>query len=253
MEQIDFFPRLSPFVAKSLWEDIVELDSQGEEPKYHLTHPAAHYTATGGQRVSRTHLKKIREGIVSIAERSGFPERKADATRFDMECARYLVDDAGIPFPEACRRDVWPFFTLVLLPDVTKWRFPVTTRERWLRGIRNTFGMLWRRGYLLGKDLPETGSGWEYLNRLTQDALVAIVERSSFTANPVMARAIAKVWIEHADELGQHAMESLNRGAIVNMVAYRGVVDMDSLEFGSIVEWARRSFREAAQSEHATR
>ena len=163
-----------------------------------------------------------------------------------MECARYLVEDAGIPFAEACRQDVWPFFTLVLLPDVTKWRFPVSTKERWVRGIRNAFGVLWRRGYLLGKELPETGPGWEYLERLTQDAMVAIVERSSFAANPVMARVIARVWVEYADNFGQQAMEDLNRAAIVNMVAYRSVVDMDALDSDSILEWARYCYRKAA-------
>lgn len=246
MEGIELFPQLSPFVAKSLWEDLLELDERGMDPGHSLAHSAAHYTATGGQRVSRPHLHRIRRDIISIAERSGFPERRADGTRFDMECARYLVEDAGIPFPEACRRDVWPFFTLVLLPDVTKWRFPVRTRERWLRGIRNAFGILWRRGYLIGRDIPETGPCWEYLGRLTQDAMVAIVERSRFAANPVMARAIARVWVEYADNIGQQAMEDLNRTAIVNMVAYRSVVDMDALDFDSILKWARHCFRKAS-------
>lgn len=244
---LECFPRLSPFVAKSIWKDLISMEEEGQALDFSFEHIGSHYTATGGRPVDLQRLQELRGDIVKIASASGFPSFNANRTRFDLECSRFLTEQAEIPFPEASRRDMWPFFTLVLLPDVAQWRFPLKTEERWFHGIRNTFGILWRRGYLIGAEIKGIDAGWRYLERLTQDAMVALFERSSFAANPLMARAVASVWVEFCDELGQSEMQAITRQAMKNLVAYRRVYDLDSLGFDEMRVWAATAFKKSAQ------
>ncbi|WP_038080580.1 hypothetical protein [Thioalkalivibrio sp. ARh3] len=227
---VELFPRLDGFAADALWNEVARLCGPVEFED--VRHPSATFTATGGTRCNFDKLRRIRNDLVQLAREHGFPDTRGDeeVRQFDFRAARYLAEDAGIPACEACRKGVWAYFTLVLMPDLTDWRFPGRKRERWAGGIRNTFGVLWRRGYLIGADHNDgRGPGWNSLEPLTQDALVQIIERPDLSASPRTARTIASVWKRIRQENPGVPMEALTRDAIRNLTAYRVTQDIDGL------------------------
>ena len=248
--EIDLFPRLPVFAAEQLWEKIRESSYESHAlPKFEgVLHAAVTWTATGGSRVDASRLEEIRSRILELARESGFPSPSGDRqkTRFDGQCSRYLIEDAGIPFPEACRRDLWSYFCIILMPDVTAWRFSTTARERWLGGPRNTFEILWRRGYLIGQTRDGLPSGWQYVERLTQDAFVQILDRTGLSAEPRVCRVLAEVWVSLSDELGQKGMEATTRDALKSLLAYRRACNFDVLDRDDLRKLISREFRLAA-------
>ncbi|WP_018144856.1 hypothetical protein [Thioalkalivibrio sp. AKL6] len=248
---IELFPRLDTFSAREIWEDYSsDLD---RIPEWDIHHPAVTYTQTGGSKVTDGRLRGIRSRLVEIAGECGFPERapREATTRFDLLAARYLSEESGIPVCEAMRQDIWAYFSLILAPDITDWRFDGRPRERWTSGIRNTFGILWRRGYLIGVDHQDgRGGGWKTLEALTQDALVQIMERTSLTSDPKTARIIAETWCHTSELRSREApMEAVMRSASRNLRAYRVTQDLDALPEKSLRDRVSAAFR-AALKEH---
>ncbi|MDQ2068646.1 hypothetical protein [Natronospira bacteriovora] len=248
---IELFPRLTGFAAQQLWEQLQEYGNEGQRlPEYEgAHHEAVTWTATGGRRVETARLEGIRQQILDLASQNGFPGPAGDRqkTRFDAACARYLAEEARIPFPEACRREIWSYFCIILLPDVTAWRFSLGARERWVGGMRNTFETLWRRGYLIGLPHGDGPPGWEYVDRLTQDAFVQILDRTGLSAEPQVARLLAETWVELADEFGQGRMEEITREALKSLLAYRRVVNFDVLPARELEQTFKEVFLVAAR------
>ncbi|WP_018950957.1 hypothetical protein [Thioalkalivibrio sp. AKL12] len=244
---IELFPRLDTFSARELWEEYHSAPNCTLE--WGLHHPAVTYTQTGGSKVIESRLRGIRARLVEIARECRFPERASrEATRrFDFLAARFLSGEAQIPVCEAMRQDMWAYFSLILAPDISDWRFEGRPRERWTAGIRNTFGILWRRGYLIGVDHKDgLGSGWETLEALTQDALVQIVERTSLTADPRTARVIAESWARTSElRTRQAPMEAVMRSAIRNLRAYRVTQELDALSENTLRERVFAAFQSA--------
>ncbi|PYI65317.1 hypothetical protein CVV68_18605 [Arthrobacter livingstonensis] len=86
--------------------------------------------------------------------------------------------------------NVWHFFNLRLLADITLWRFGYfdTEKNRWSINEerlymlnRNMFGRIWWRGYILGPELA---------SQLSEDETVQILERPSLYAYPSFAKAV---------------------------------------------------------------
>lgn len=244
---IELFPRLDTFSAREIWEEYHS--DPDRTPEWATQHPAMTYTQTGGSKVEDKRLKGIRSRLVEIATECGFPEEapRDATTRFDLLAARYLSEEAAIPVCEAMRQDMWAFFSLVLAPDITDWRFEGRPRERWTAGIRNTFGILWRRGYLIGADHQDgRGSGWETLRALTQDALVQIMERTSLTSHPRTARIIAETWLHTNGQRSPAApMEAVMRSASRNLRAYRVTQELDALPDKTLRDRVSAAFRAA--------
>ncbi|WP_081620997.1 hypothetical protein [Thioalkalivibrio sp. ALMg3] len=243
---VELFPRLDSFSANALWAEFASDEASIEFED--VRHPAVTFTATGGSRVDFEKLMAIRSDLLSIARDCGFPgERCGEMTRqFDFRVSRYLVESSGVPPCEAYRQGVWAYFTLVLLPDVTDWRYPGRKRERWTGGVRNTFGVLWRRGFLIGADHGDgRGSDWGSLEPLTQDALVQIVERPLLSASPRTARMIAAIWKKASEENRGGAMEAVTREAARNLIAYRVTQDLDGLSDQELSHRVGAVFRKA--------
>ena len=164
-----------------------------------------------------TQLSALRTRILEIARRNGFGSTggRGGFARFDAEMAGTLNEDPLFTSGEALRDDVWAFVALSLAPDIVHWRFG-SARERYLGGIRNTFQRLWMRGRALdrGAGHPQR---WYLLEELTEDALVQITERPSLGGDPVLAKAIAEIWIRASRHHGKGAMEPIMRRAALQI------------------------------------
>lgn len=175
------------------------------------------FAPTGGATMTAARLRELRDGLVEVATRHGFPEtstREASAS-FDAALAGWMGSVEELKSGESLRDDVWAFFGVVLAPDVVGWRFG-EARERYLGGVRNTFQRVWMRAIVLdrGSSHPER---WGLLEQLTEDAMVQITERPSIGADPTLARELGEAWVRAAARLGRGKMENIMRLATLRL------------------------------------
>lgn len=172
--------------------------------------------------VDQPTLRRLRDGVVAIATRHGFPsdlKSQNSTAEFDREVAAYLVENMNILPVEAAIEEVWNFFTLVLLPDVGIWRYPYKPGDyeyaRLIGKPRNVFRKLWWRAYVLGPELSNT---------LGEDETVNIMERPSVGGNVALARAIVRSHSRIRSEFeGRFASSEFLRTAMVRIRAINAV------------------------------
>jgi hypothetical protein len=160
-----------------------------------LEHRATTLYSTRTAEVTKERLEELQISIRSVAAECGYPRPAAKgspATRdFDQRTCGLLFDRMGIVVADAANDGVWSFLSLVLVPDVSFWRFPNRREredyERLLGRPRNVLRRLWWRAYNVGADLGA---------RLLEDEAVAILERSAIGGNPTVARTIARIHLE---------------------------------------------------------
>lgn len=240
------FPRIKKADAEKIWVEIRDKSISQLKEISGFTHDFALFSETGGAKVNTDVLKRIRDSVFELATENGYPgedsrKRLAD---FDAKCAAYLAKNLDMPVGEALRNETWMFFTLVLLPHVCRWRFPLKKRNedeiddrknRFFGGVRNTFQRLWRRGFLITAD-GGNDSDLELLRVLTEDAQVAIFERPGISSSPKVARALALGWKNQSEKIGREKMEPVHREALKTIRAWAPVVSFECLPETSLKE-----------------
>ncbi|MFE9171563.1 DUF6339 family protein [Streptomyces kebangsaanensis] len=191
------YPRLLSEQASPLFADYQYLTIEALSHRVDVTHESAVYVATGGDRVSRTQLNELREGVLELAKQAGFPN-DSDRTRnadFDLRSAALLHSEMGMVPAEAASRDVWAFLALVLLPDVAFWRYPRPPKDRVLGTdlTRHVFGRLWWRAQLVySPGDPEPYAALEILGEAAFDQIYA--RRAALGGSPHLVRSILRMW-----------------------------------------------------------
>lgn len=224
------YPRLDTLTAQQLHKkmdgkSITELAQMSS-----LEHRNAIYTQTGGVNIDTAFLKMIADEIRSIAKECGYPDSKDQKlqAKFDVRVGTWLYNNMNITHGEVIRKDVWSFISLVMLPDVGKWRYPGFVKERLLGGVRNVFQRLWFRAYMFDLGGKEE-TRWKLLEVLTEDAMVAIIERPSISANRILAKNIGLSWIRTSNQIGREKMESVNRTAMKYLRQTIPLICLDAL------------------------
>ncbi|MGW2637321.1 DUF6339 family protein [Streptomyces sp. NPDC001348] len=205
------YPRLLAEQARPLFEEYRHLTPGGLSRRVALTHDAAVYVATGGDRVPSSQLRELREGVLELAKQAGFPDN-SDRVRnaeFDLRLAALLHTEMGMVPAEAASRDVWAFLALVVLPDVAYWRYPQPPKDRVLGTdlTRHVFGRLWWRAQLVRA--PEESEPYRALDILGEAAFDQIyARRTALGGSPHLVRAILRVW-KDLDLAGLNERETL--------------------------------------------
>ncbi|RYD86020.1 MAG: hypothetical protein EOP84_00400 [Verrucomicrobiaceae bacterium] len=189
---------------------------------------ATWYASTGGARVPLATLVNLRNDIVKLAEKHGFPSlEKRRTSEFDTDCAILLTSTTAVPIVqgEGLRSDVWAWLTCALVPHVALWRFPQCKPERLDGGVRNTLQRLWIRGTLVdrGNDHPRR---WELLSALTEDAFVQLVERPSVARDRKLVIAIAEAWLRRSQARGVSNLEQRMRDVMKSVTAHNEVMSL---------------------------
>jgi hypothetical protein len=236
------FPRLMPSDAISLWEDLRE--KSVEELRYASSnsHPGQYYAAVGGARVEPSYLTRLAASLRGIAEDAGYPDRKTSLLReFDINATKFLAEEMTISDGEALRKETWSFISLVLLPDIVKWRFPDFHVSRCTGGRRDCFHRLWLRSkaFDLG---PGLRNRWVLLQHLTEDFFVSVMERPSLAGNPILCRVIGLTWVTTATKIGRGSMEDVNRRAIKRIRATATLLHLDSIEYANLKNMVAECF-----------
>jgi hypothetical protein len=158
-----------------------------------LAHEKAVFGTTGGSRVSAPELKQLQEQIREVAEDSGYPEPgRPSRGNFDCQCALILHKYMDICPNEASQNGVWQFLSLVVVPDVVRWRFfqeseRGTNPDRFLGGPRNVLRRLWWRAYLLGEGSESAG---KLMKTLGEDEITQVFDRSSLAGNAALTQSL---------------------------------------------------------------
>ena len=186
MSGTNLYPRLPAGVALALIQEYLSLSLEELRQRSSLEHAAATFNPVGGRRVSQERLSTLRQGMRDAAGILGFPNPLGRRTgEFDRLYTELLYRGMGIVPADAGHEGVWSFISLVLVPELSVWRYPNRNEER-LRGLpRNTFRRLWWRAHTLG----HTSDSATF--RLSEDQLVQIEERPTIGGDPRVSRALA--------------------------------------------------------------
>lgn len=201
------YPQLSSSIeVLRLAQELASLSIDKCRNRRATTHREAVYLATGGAtKVGESHLLEIADGLTEIAERHGYPEERGRKTDADSDWAEFLHEHLGINPYHAAHEGMWHFITVVLVPDLVRWRWGASEREaqvsdRWITvryRQRNTFGRLWWRSEILRvNDSPES---YRLIHELGEDELVQIMERPSLSGNRRLSRITAQLLIKTAE------------------------------------------------------
>ena len=230
------YPRLPQITASTLAGDFASRSVQELKEASSVKHPAAIYAPTGGNRVSESLLLEIQDAIRECAFKSGFPRAPVDSSRrgFDSESGRILHEMMQIAPSEASHQGPWAFMACILLPDIVRWRFPgaekITSKERFLggsRGLRNTFGRVWWRAYILGQ--PDSNLPYEFLSLLGEDEMVQIMERPGLAGSPLLARQVCRSFLDAAGQNAGITRSELLRDSMKHLRRLLPLVSFDAL------------------------
>ena len=235
------------YTSKSL-EELRELRA--------FRHPSAVFAATGGVRVPVPHLEEVRERIMKAAEDAGYPSggRRRDHTEFDREVAVVLHERCGLVAAEAAVRPIWAFLALVVLPDVSYWRYPNPPEDRLLAKdiTRHVWGRLWWRAHLLA--LPEEHADryrlLDVFGEADFDQLYA--RRSLLGGSRKLMRSVAETW--PTIDRGGLPSRLVLRDLLKRLLRVAAVVEfdaLDDLELHDQIRWeARNSVLELRRAGH---
>lgn len=223
--EIFYFPLLDHGDA------LIEVKTMCEKPLRNLrgrySHTKSYFNPLSTKNVQTTQLEEIREGVLEIAYQFGFPRplTRSERSNFDNYIGNYLLGAMPIHPTEAADPEMWNFFTLVILPDVAKWRWPNDSDlkyPRWLGTHRNAFRKTWWRAKTLGPELNL---------RLQEDEGVGIMERPTFGGNPELAQLIAKVHLDNLENYKAHSLSRMQglRRAMVHLSRWAVLIDFDSM------------------------
>lgn len=242
---ITYFPRLNTPHASAIIESLKNKSVLEAAESAAVEHESSYDYATALKKVDRNQLLNLREKIVEIAKKSGYPAslKKGEGRDFDYETAHLLDASLELIPSEAANTEVWNFFTLVLLPDVAMWRYPNTNNnphfERWIGTPRNVFRKLWWREAVLGRELN---------TQIGEDESVAIMERPNLAANPSVARAMVKAFIKVRENLEHGSRSDLMRACALRTRSVYAITTFEVLSEKEIDELIFQIFTEARKS-----
>jgi hypothetical protein len=225
------YPRLLDQAARELHESYQRLSVSDLCERQALRHRSAVFAATGGRRVTTNELQDLRNRVVEAAERSGFPDGGGhqDRSAFDLHVARLLHERSGLVAAEASVRSIWAFLALVLLPDVSYWRYPHPPKDRVLGTdiTRHVWGRLWWRAHLLM--VPGQREPYRLLDALGEAAFDQVfARRRALGGSRALVGAIAEVWpgLDH----GKVPERELLVDVLKRLLRISAVVEFEALD-----------------------
>lgn len=191
------FPMLDTRFAEDIVRTSVEKNRSVRElaAEAATSHPKSRLSETGLSCATEADLQQLRDDIIAVAEKYGYPDRTLEKNRafseFDREATHVLMKHVDTPVNDARSTELWNFLTVVLLLDIASWRFPNKSgNPRFNRYLgaspKSTFKKLWWRGYVLG----------ELSDQIGEDQSVALLERTSISGDSRLPKSIIKTFID---------------------------------------------------------
>lgn len=242
---IQYFPRIDDLRAIEIIKELNTKSVSEAQELASTNHPAAYYYATAAVTVSEEQLQELRQRVKDVADDLQFPRdlSRDSARELDQRISTILFQNLDLVPAEAANKEVWNFLTLVVLPDIAKWRFPNEGKkpdyDRWLGGHRNVIRKLWWREAVLGHDLN---------SKIGEDEAVGIMERPMLSGQASIARAMVKALLKSEEEFPSTARSELLRASAVNLRRYLPFTAFEMLTEERIEEFVLNVFRESSQA-----
>ncbi|SDF83255.1 DUF6339 family protein [Pseudonocardia oroxyli] len=245
------YPRLLDSAATELYQRYQHVEPGELTNEHAFAHPSAVFAATGGHRVPREHLQDLRERVVKIAEEAGFPGggRRRAHTDFDLDIAKLLHERMGLVAAEASVRPIWAFLALVVLPDVSFWRYREPTGDRFLATdiTRHVWGRLWWRAHLTA--VPTETDPYRLIGTFNESDFDQIfARRAGLGGSRALIRALSDVWPSVAKS--GFADRRVLRDVLKRLLRTAPIIEFDALDYADLCDEIRR---EAAASVTAIR
>lgn len=251
------YPRLPMAVARSRAHEIIRTSTYTNlSSQASAKHEQCFYAPTGGRRISETELETQRSRIVTRWKDE--KSLQSGSTKFDWIMAECVFAELQMDPGEAAQTEVWSFLTCVLLPDISRYRFPDTTDwERFVGGERNTLQRLWWRAYYFQD--PEFGRAketdpWWILRDAGENDLVGVMERPNLRANKrltfVIGKAMAKLRRRDAEKKKNKKTTTIDtekkiERRLKKITQLLPVVSIDSLDQSEIEAFVTSVFQDA--------
>lgn len=255
-------PQLPASAAMPLLMEIARSRPVDLDPGDQLRYPQAITQTTGGLPITDTLLRQLRDPIVTAAREHGFPDgRPSSFLRFELEVAKILSqwsplwNTEGIPSGEALRNDCWAFITMVVLPDIALWRWPVKDNEaetgsrswkgRMVGGSRNAFQRIFRRVMCLDRG-ADHADRWGLIRELQEDDFSAILERPGLTSNREIAVCLGEEYLamkQRLSQLSAGSRQDVYRQATKAIRAYGVVQPLDLMSAENRMRLIRAAFQ----------
>lgn len=252
------WPRLDRSKAEKKFTSVT-LDS-GPELDFDLN--SFDYSGVG-DRMSEKQLRELRDELIAIAEPFGFKHRHGydQAVNLNNESSRnldiaYMMkfrDLTPMRWAEAGSREVWSWFSLAFLPDITHWRWKSAVeakqgeragewyKPRWIGSdlTRHTWSRYWWRS-LQFQDDPKL------LAQLREHDFNHLVERkNSIGSNIILLSSFGRLIVDLYDRYGDE--QALKRADLIEeparllrqRMAYvdHSILDQDEID-GLVAEFA---------------
>jgi hypothetical protein len=196
----ELWPRMSGPLARASFEQLGGMGIRELAASSRADHPQETFAATGGVRARPGDIERFAKAVRDTAMEFGYPERAGDQDRiaFDRAAAEVVYRAMTVTTVEASNRGVWNFLAVVVMPDVTQWRFGRDNVERWVATdlTRHMFSRLWWQALTFGSPTEVGGIDFSLLRRLSESDLNQLTERRSIGGNPRLARALARAVLE---------------------------------------------------------
>jgi hypothetical protein len=196
----ELWPRLSAPLARASFEQLGGMSVRDLAALSRADHPQETFAATGGVRARPGDIERFAKAVRDTALEFGYPDRAGDQDRiaFDRAAAEVVYRSMSVTTVEASNRGVWNFLAVVVMPDVTQWRFGRDNAERWIATdlTRHMFARLWWQALTFGVPTDDGGIDFSLLRRLSESDLNQLTERRSIGGNPRLARALARAVTE---------------------------------------------------------
>jgi hypothetical protein len=204
------YPQLSRGDALTELHELEAFLSVGRAPRPLLDglHPKTIFPGFGGVPVTAGRLRELHDTLESDLAAVTATGRDADR-QFDVIVGRRLAEWFETDGRnQASDPEIWPYLTILVLPDIALRRFGPDRsgrlpRDRYLSGRRNLFYRAYLRSWILGDlledpDLP-----------LYEDDLVGLVDRN-LSADHRIARIVAEQI--RTVPIGEHRRERVRNG-----------------------------------------
>lgn len=218
------------------------------------------YAPSENIKVRTVQLDEFRYEILDLSKKYGFGSDEPNRFRdFEYDVANSLANwkllwENSLPTGEALRNNFWTYLTIVILPDVAIWRWPLPEHGemsnawsgRFMGGTRNTFQRIFRRvlSFDRGKNHPNR---FNLIKDLMEDDFSAILERTSIGCNPKIAIALAEEFLlmrKRLSDKNKQIQTLIYRESTKDLTAYGKVQSLDLLEDQELKELISQVFNQ---------
>ncbi|MCX7444503.1 hypothetical protein OS125_04480 [Corynebacterium sp. P7003] len=243
------YPRLGYAASVRLIERMNRVELATLARTASTSHPQQYDYPTAIITCSESELSDLRNEALEIAKTYGYPRMSTKSqtkSLFDREMSSLLYQQLDLIETEAAQEEVWNFLTLVVLPDIAKWRYENSGKSlsynRWLGGKRNVFRKLWWREATLGHALN---------SKIYEDEAVSVMERARLSGQPAVARAMVRGFLDSVEQHPDIARTALMRAGALRVRQLVPILCLESLTENEldalIIEVFRRSSETCAE------